>query len=127
GGGEMEMGQRQMGLERGGRRVEGRARDAERLRLRPDLLQPSVKCGIGCLRRRDSRRRKPGTHKHRCIVANSTHCPLALSIAAKTRGPDPLLAIRCNDATPLGVNKSAKKRPRYGAADAAGAAEDRLS
>src|SRR5262249_25059664 len=125
--GKIEIGQRQIGLEPARRGVECRARDAERLCLRPDLLQPPVKCGVGCLRRRDGGCHKPETHKYRCIVANSTHCLLALSILPRQPGSDPLLAIRCNDSTPPSVNKSAKKRPRYGAADAAGAAGNRLS
>ncbi len=87
---KIEIGQRQIGLEPARRRVEGRARDTERLRLRPDLLQPPVKCRVGCLRRHDSRCRKPGTHKYRCIIANSTHCLLALSMCRENSEADPL-------------------------------------
>ncbi len=125
--GKIEIGQRQIGLEPARRRVECRPRDAKRLCLRPDLLEPALKRGVGGLRRRENGCRKPGTHKYRRIIANSTHCPLALSVRRQNPAPDPLLAIRCNDSRPLGVNKSAKKRLRYGAADAAGAAGNRLS
>ena len=42
-----QIGQRQVRLEPARRHIECRARDAERLRLRPQRLQPGLECRVG--------------------------------------------------------------------------------
>ena len=53
-----EFGQRQIRLEPARRHIEGRARHAKRLRLRPQRLQPGLECRIGEDRRRQAREQK---------------------------------------------------------------------
>ena len=49
--GKIEVGKREIGLDALRRRLEGPARDPERLGIRPQTLQPALKNGIGCLGR----------------------------------------------------------------------------
>jgi hypothetical protein len=77
--GQLEIGQRQIRLKPARRRLERAARNPERLRLRPELLQPFLKAGIGRHRRGNARCRKPADHDDARIVSKSTHDLLALS------------------------------------------------
>src|SRR5262249_49659311 len=97
--GKIKIGQREGGLERARGRVECRARNGERLRLRPELLQPLLKARIGCPRTWE--RGKPRTCEDRRIPAKSTHDCFLLRAKVRARSA---AAIGCNDSSRLGVN-----------------------
>jgi hypothetical protein len=81
--GKIKIGQREVGLERARRRIECRARNAKRLRLRPQLLQPFLKAWIGCLR--TCERGEPRTCDDRRIAAKSTHDCFLLRTKVRAR------------------------------------------
>jgi hypothetical protein len=122
-----EIRQRQIGLEPARCRIEGLARHAERLRLRPQVLEPFLKRRISRPCRGGCGQCEPDTHEDSCAVANSSHVTLLSFRLLATSGA---IRARRSAATIQGRRTllgMPKKRPRYGAADASGTAGDRFS
>src|SRR5262249_22250522 len=122
-----EIGQRQIGLEPARCRIEGLARHAERLRLRPQVLEPFLKRRISRPCRGGRGQCKPETHEDRCAVANSSHVTLLsfrlLATRATNRARRSAATIR-GRRTLLGMPKSAQDMEPP---DASGTLGDRFS
>jgi cold shock CspA family protein/ribosome-associated translation inhibitor RaiA len=105
---KIEIRQRQIRLDPARRRIEGPARDAQRLRLRPQVLEPFLKARISRSCRGERGCRKPKTHDDSCIRTNSTHVTALSFDIARQRCPSSVAVIRCNDSRRPDVNKRRK-------------------